>query len=304
MLVTLALLPGCGESGGSESTTTAEKAAPPQEKASAPKSSIPEAKGLQVGFDRGPGPEHAGLFMAEKLGYFRDAGIQVAFFWPIHPDRPVSYVVDRVVDLSISHEPEVVLAEKRDEPVLPFGSLVTKPTSSLIWLKRSQIDGIADLRGKTIAIAGLRFERAYLKAILAQAHLEPADVKIREVGYHLLPVLLNGRADAILGSWNIEGIELRFLGLDPVITSVTKLGIPPYEELVWITRPDQLERNPKLIRSFMKAVARGTAAAAEDPGQAARFLLAENQALDSKPTLAMVKATLPLLAKTSTRSGE
>jgi putative hydroxymethylpyrimidine transport system substrate-binding protein len=296
-LVALALLSGCGESGGSKETAPAKETAR-QEATTVPResSSGREVTGLQVGFNRGAGPEHAGLYMAKKLGYFRDAGINVAFFWPIHPDKPVKYAAEGIVDLSISHPPEIVLSRNKYEPVVAVGTLVAKPTISMIWLKRSKIHDIADLEGKTVATAGLRYQDAYLEEILALADLKPSDVKIRRVGYNLLPVIRNGQADAILGNWNVEGIELRSDGLEPVVTPVTDLGIPPDDKLVWIARPDFLQRNPKTIRAFLRAAARGTAAAARDPRQATRFLLAENPGLDPKATLAEVRATLPLLS--------
>ena len=125
---------------------------------------------------------------------------------------------------------------------------------------------MADLRGKTIATAGIPYQDAYLKTILARAKLTPADVKTVNVGYGLLPALVGGSAQAMLGGFsNVEGVDLRLRGKDPVVTPVDKLGVPTYDELVLVANRDRLEEDPQAIRLFLGALARGTAAAIEEP---------------------------------------
>ena len=50
--------------------------------------------------------------------------------------------------------------------MVAVGALVNSPLTSMIWLKSSKIGGIPDLRGKTIATAGIPYQDAYLKTIL------------------------------------------------------------------------------------------------------------------------------------------
>ena len=103
----------------------------------------------------------------------------------------------------------------------------------MIWLAKSGIGGIADLRGRTIATAGIPYQDAYLETILARANLTPGDVKTVNVGFGLLPAILSGKADAMLGGFrNVEGVDLRLRGKAPVVTPVDQLGVPTYDELV------------------------------------------------------------------------
>jgi putative hydroxymethylpyrimidine transport system substrate-binding protein len=181
------------------------------------------------------------------------------------------------------------------------GSLIAQPTAAMIWLKKSNINGIADLRGKTIAIPGLPFQKSLLRNVLARAGVSLKDVKVESVGYKLVPALVNGRADAIFGgSWNLDGVKLESLGLKPVITRVEDLGVPAYEELVVITRADRAAKEPKLVRDFMWAVKRGTAAAIKDP-EAAVDVIEEGDEkdpeADRKVTEAEAEATFPLLSR-------
>lgn len=89
------------------------------------------------------------------------------------------------------------------------------------------------------------------------------------MGYNLVGALLSGSADAIFGgSRAVEGVKLEARGADPVVTPVQALGIPPYEELVVVTRRALAAKNPELARDFMRAVLRGASAAVKDPSGA------------------------------------
>jgi len=256
---------------------------------------------LSLTLDFYPNPDHAGIYMAQKLGYFREAGLDVSIQTPSDPAAPIKLVAAGQTDLAISYEPEVMLAREQGLDVVAVGAVVDRPLTSLIWLRKSGIKGVADLRGKTIATAGIPYQDAYLKTILARAKLTPADVKPVNVGYGLLPALVGGRAEAMLGGFrNVEGVDLRLRGEHPVVTPVDKLGVPTYDELVLVARRKRLEEDPQAIRLFLGALARGAAAAVESPEATTKALLEANPNLDPKLTRAEVAATLPLLSRRGT----
>jgi putative hydroxymethylpyrimidine transport system substrate-binding protein len=256
---------------------------------------------LSLTLDFYPNPDHAGIYMAEKLGYFEDAGLDVSIHTPSDPAAPVKLLAAGETDLAISYEPEVLLAHEQGLDVVAVGAVVDRPLTSVIWLKKSGIRGVGSLRGKTVATAGIPYQDAYLKTILARAKLSPSDVDTVNVGYGLLPALVGGKAQAMLGGFsNVEGVDLRLRGKDPVVTPVDELGVPTYDELVLVARRDRLAEDPEAIRLFLGALARGTAAAVKSPGATTEALLAANGDLDPELTRAEVEATLPLLSRKGT----
>jgi len=255
-----------------------------------------EAQPLSLTLDFYPNPDHAGIYMAQKLGYFKEAGLDVSIHTPAEPAAPIKLLAAGRTDLAISYEPEVLLAADKGLEVLAVGALVNRPLTSMIWLKKSGIKGVGDLEGKTIATAGIPYQDAYLKTILARVHLKPSDVKAVNVGFGLLPALVGDSAQAMLGGFlNVEGVDLRLRGKSPVVTPVDRLGVPTYDELVLAARRRQLEEDPRAVQLFLAALARGTAAAAANPKAATAALLEANPDLDPKLTRAEVAATLPLL---------
>jgi putative hydroxymethylpyrimidine transport system substrate-binding protein len=243
-------------------------------------------------------PDHAGILMASERGYFDRAGLDVKTRVPSDPSAPIKEVAAGRADLAISYEPEVYLAREQGLEVTSVASLVDEPLTSLISLPAAEIAAPEDLRGKTVATAGIPYQADYLATILQGAGLSPSNVEQVDVGLNLLPALLGGQADAILGGFrNIEGVDLTERGENPAVVPVNQLGVPTYDELVLVASNERLEDDPEELRLFISALAKGTADAVADPQAAADAVLAAGDGLDPKLTGAEVAATLPLLAK-------
>src|SRR5215203_883490 len=234
---------------------------------------------------------------SEDSGAERESLSLTLDFYP-NPDQaaPLKLVAAGRSDLAISYEPEVALAREQGLDVVAVGALVDQPLTSMIWLGKSGIKGVGDLKGKTIATAGIPYQDKFLETILARVQLTPGDVKAVNVGFGLLPALLGGSAQAMLGGYsNVEGVDLRERGAGPVVTPVDPLGVPTYDELVLVARRQSLEDNPDKLRLFLAALERGTEAAVEQPGAATTAITEANPDLEPKLAAAEVKATLPLL---------
>jgi putative hydroxymethylpyrimidine transport system substrate-binding protein len=277
------LLSGCGSAG----ETTAAHVEPPLKKQ------------WNMGLDEWESAATMGVLMAESRGYFANT---VDSLVGITPASSLRYVMTEVDDVGVARAPQVVVSTEKGASIVIIGSLVRQPTAALVWLKGSGIHSITDLKGKTIAIPGERFQKIFLEHILARAGLTLADVDLQSGGHRLTETLLNGRADATFGgSWNVEGPELEAHGKKPVITRLTSLGFPPYEELVLIARRHRVLREPQAYRDYVAAIVRGVRTGQKDPKAVAKEIVAANE---SNPDLgleyeeAAVEATLPLLSRT------
>ena len=243
-------------------------------------------------------PDHAGIYMALQQGYFERAGLDVQPQVPSDPSAPIRQVAAGRAELAISYEPEVLLARKQGLDVVAVAALVDEPLTSLISLPRAGIAKPADLRGKTVATAGIPYQSDYLGTILAGAGLAATDVSEVNVGFNLLPALLGGQADAILGGFrNVEGVDLAQRGESPSVVPVDELGVPTYDELVLVAERSAVDDQAEELRLFISALAKGTADAVDDPRAATEAVLAAGQGLDPALTRAEIDATLPLLAK-------
>ncbi len=256
-----------------------------------------EPEKLTLDLDFYPNPDHAGIYMAQEEGFFEEAGLDVTIDSPSDPSAPLKDVAAGRADLAITYEPEVMLAREKGLDVVAVGALVNQPLTSLIWTAKSGIKGVPDLKGKTVSYAGISYQEAFLKTILRRAKVPASTVKAVNVGFGLLPSLISGSAQAMLGGYsNVEGVDLRERGKEPVITPVDQLGVPTYDELVFVARRSTLEEQGQKIGLFISALKRGTEAAVKSPKAATEAILAANTELEPKLTEAEIAATLPLLA--------
>jgi putative hydroxymethylpyrimidine transport system substrate-binding protein len=242
-------------------------------------------------------PDHAGIYTAIDRDFFRQAGLDVKPQVPSDPSAPIKEVAAGRVDLAVSYEPEVLLANEQGLDVQAVGALVGSPLTSLISLPKGGIASAADLSGKTIGTAGIPYQSDYLETIMEAAGLPSSSAKEVNVGLNLLPAVISGRVDAILGGFrNVEGVDLQLRGLDPRVVPVDQLGVPTYDELVLVARKSTVADHPEAIRAFLHALERGTDYARAHPEEAASAVLSAGKGLDPMLTRAEVGATLPLFA--------
>jgi putative hydroxymethylpyrimidine transport system substrate-binding protein len=255
-----------------------------------------ETQAVEFMLDFFVNPDHAGIYAAIQNGHFSEAGLEVTPRVPSDPSAPIKLVASGEADLAISYEPEVLLARDQGLPVIAVASIVSEPLTSLISLPDAGIADPSDLRGKTIATAGIPYQDAFIGRILRDARIGEDEVEQVSVGLGLEQAVLSGKADAMLGGFrNIEGVSLEERGENPRVVPVDQLGIPAYDELVLVANEDDVADDPEAIRLFIAALERGTQDAVDDPQTATDAVLDAGDGLDPKLTAAEIEATLPLL---------
>jgi putative hydroxymethylpyrimidine transport system substrate-binding protein len=254
------------------------------------------AEPLRLMLDYFPNADHAGIYAAQATGAYEKAGLDVEITPPPDPSAPLKLLLAGKTDLAISYEPELLLARDKGARLVAVGALVQKPLTSLMSVGKSGVRTPQDLRGKRVGTAGIPYQSAYLKTILETAGVDPGTVKETNVGFNLVPAMLSGKVDATLGAfWNYEGTDLQRRGRDPVIQRMENLGVPTYDELVFVARRSDLDEDfAAKVRRFMQATARGHAALKDDPEAGVEALLEADRGLDRGLQEAVVKATLPV----------
>jgi putative hydroxymethylpyrimidine transport system substrate-binding protein len=251
---------------------------------------------LRLMLDYFPNADHAGIYAAEGTGAFDRVGLDIEVQTPSDPSAPLKLLAAGRVDLAISYEPELLLARDQGQKLVAVGALVQAPLTSVVSIGRRAISDPKQLAGKTVGTAGIPYQSAYLKAILAQAGVDPAQVKEVSVGFNLVPAMLSRKVDATLGAfWNYEAIQLAQQRRRPKVIRMEKAGVPTYDELVIVAREEDLRENGGArVRRFMRALGEGVRALRKDPESGITPLLRANRDLDRRLQEASVKATLPV----------
>ncbi len=254
-------------------------------------------QGLTMLLDWTPNPNHAGIYTGIAKNRFKDRALVVKPQVPSDAAAVIQQVVSGRADVGISYQNEVMAARDKGAKVKAVAAIVSTPLNSLIWLKKSGIKSVKDLQGKRVGTSGA-YPSAYLQTILERNGVNPKLVKDTNVGYDLLPALIGGKVDAIIGAyWNVEGVQLQQQKRPATVIPVDKEGVPRYDELVLIASETTLGDSKKRdkIRRFLAGLEEGTADAVADPALAAKSLLAADKTL--KPALVndSLAVTLPVL---------
>jgi len=261
------------------------------------------AQSFSLMLDWVPNADHVGIYKALADGDFGQAGLDVHVQVPSDPATPLQLLVAGKVDAAISYEPEVLLARDRGEPLVSIAAIVQKPLTSIVSIGSKHIVKPADLQGKRVGDAGIAYQHAYLRTILARAGVSENKVKEVNVGSDLVPAMLAGRVDATLGAfWNYEAIQLAQRGKKPNVIHMEQVGVPTYDELVVVVRRATIASQPALVRGFVQALARGYESSRRDPKAAVASLLRANPGLDPKLQAASVKATMPVFFPSAGRA--
>ncbi len=90
-------------------------------------------------------PDHGPLYVAQELGYFRDAGLEVEMIAPADPNDPPRLVAAGRGDIAVSYQPQLHLQVDAGLPVARIGTLLATPLNTVIALKNGPIKCLKDL---------------------------------------------------------------------------------------------------------------------------------------------------------------
>ena len=99
---------------------------------------------------------------------------------------------------------------------------------------------------------------AFLKTIARVNGMTVKDFSVVNVGFSLVPPLLRGSVDAVIGTyWVWEKVQIELEGKAVNVIRLTDHGVPDFYESVLITSDGIVRKNPALIRRFLRASGRG-----------------------------------------------
>ncbi len=260
-----------------------------------------ELTAVTLALDWYPNANHAGIYMALDRGYFTDAGLDVEVYTPSDPTTVLQTVGAGRDTFGISYQSEVLYARAQDIPVVSVAAMVQHPLNSLMVLADSPVERPGDLRGMSVAVSGLPSDEAFIDTILEADGADIEDVEIVNVGYDLLPAVLSGRADAVIGVyWTHETILAEREGNPVWYFRVEEWGVPDYYELVLVTGESVAADQEDTVRALLGAMQRGYTDAISEPDVAIDLLVAASPDLDVEVEREGIDLLIPLWTENGT----
>ncbi len=264
---------------------------------------------LTVGLTYIPNIQFAPFYVADSLGYYKDAGLSVTL-------RHHSFSEDEFGAISAGKEDAVFgggdeMLQARDHriPLVDVATIYTKYPVALIVPADSPIHTAADLRGHSIGTPGPYGETYFgLLALLQNAGLSKSDVTIRNIGFTQEAALLGHKVDAVMGYINNEPILFKQANF--AVRTLLLADVVPQLPLVSNglgALQSELDAHSSDIKALVKATLRGVQYAIAHPEQALdiskKYVPGLNDAKNAANALAVLQATIPLWANAGARAG-
>lgn len=200
-------------------------------------------------------PDHGPIIVADKLGYFKDAGLDVEIIAPADASTPSKMVAAGQADIAVSYQQQVHLQVHEGLPLIRVGTLIDTPLNCLMVRDDGSVNTIADLKGKKIGYSVAGVEETVLGTILAKHGLKLSDVELINVNFSLAPSLMSKQVDAVMGAYrNVELNQMAVEGVPGKCFNVEEEGVPTYDELVYVANSTKLDKAEKdKISRFLTA---------------------------------------------------
>ncbi len=271
-IVCLLALAGCGSS--SDSATTSKP--PPT---------------VTVALDWTPNTNHIGIYVAQQLGYYKDAKINVKLL--PYAETPTETLVARGrADFGIGYLAAVAYARASGQDVLQVFAHIAKSQYAIgVNGGDKSIKSPKDLDGKIYAGFGTPDEGPALKYVIRKdgGSGNFRTIMLNTAAYE---AVWNNKADFTIPFTTWEGIEAKLLGKPFRYFYLTDYGLPSQYSSLITSSGAYLKSNGGPARRFLSATQRGYQYASSHPLQAAEILLKANPQTLKNPQLVRESAKM------------
>jgi NitT/TauT family transport system substrate-binding protein len=251
--------------------------------ASAPPSAS-AATNLTVGLGYIPSVQFAPFYRADQAGYYATEGLKITFQNEIDANL-VPKVGQGQVDLGLTDGTSVIPAVSQGNPIRYVATIYGKFPSIVFSKATAGINAAADLKGRKIGIPG-KYGSSWimLQALLASAHLTPADATIVEYpDFGQGAAVAAGAVDAATGFVNNEPVQLELAGTKTTVLAVDETTPLPGQGIIASTATISSKRDA--VAGFIRATLKAMNEIAANPS------VGVDAAIKAVPDLAKDRAT-------------
>lgn len=299
-----ALIAGCTGSTSSvaPSTTSSATASPsptPSEPIAASESPAPaptftgEPAEVKLALDWTPNTNHTGFFVADELGYYRDAGISLKVLPYTNASPDVLVGADKA-QVGISFQDVFSFSKAAGAKITSISAILQKTSTVISVRADSGITSPKQLDGKVYAGFGGPSEEPTMSAVIKAAggKGEFRNVTLNTFAYD---AVYSGKADFVQSFQTWDVIDAKLRGKPMKTFGLQEYGFPDRYDVILIGSDRWLANSPEVATRFVQATAKGFEYAAKNPTAAAAILIKANPGAFNEPRL--VNQSAELLAK-------
>lgn len=244
------------------------------------------ADSVNLALDWVVGGVHAGYYVAQNKGYYKDSGLDVTIARGFGSGDTIKRVAAGSATFGIADTSALITAlANQNVPVKIVAMVYDRATVGLIYLKESGIRTPKDLKGRKIGRSASGASVNMFPAFLKANNLDRSEM--REVvvdGATFLPLLMSGQVDAVLEQTILVGKFERVAakeGKTAVGMPYSQFGLEAYGNAI-MASASTIEQKGDLVERFVAASMKGIAYALAHPDESIAILRQSNPELSEE----------------------
>lgn len=240
------------------------------------------------------GGYNAGFASALVQGYYKDAGLDVTIVQGNGSGTTAQLVANGRAQLAYADAVAVMQLIAKGAPMKVVATVYQSNPSAVMALKKAGIKAIKDLAGKKLGVPSGTSQTTMLPLLLNANHLKASEVTMIEMPVpSLVPAMLQGQVDAVLGSIDAYQIQAEAQGAQLDVWRFADYGVPTVSTSVFASN-DFIKNHPDVLKKFVAASLKGWSFAIDHPEQAIKDLKKVFPEVNEKVAAAELAVIRPL----------
>ena len=247
------------------------------------------------------GGANAGFAAALQEGYYKNAGLDVTIIQGNGSANTAQLVANGRAEVAYADAVAVSQLIAKGAPMKIVATVYQSNPDEVEALTKANIKSVGDLKGKKLGVPAGGSQSAMLPLFLEANHIKSSEVELINMpSAAMVPALLQGSVDAILGSVDYFGIQLKSHGAEFDHYMFADHGVPTVSTSIF-ARDSYIKDHPDVLRKFIAASLNGWVFALDHPDKAVADLKKTFPDVDTKLAAAQLAAIPPLFCSGGTK---
>lgn len=247
------------------------------------------------------GGPNAGFASALAQGYYRDAGLDVTIVQGNGSGNTAQLVASGRAYLAYADAVAVSQLIAKGAPMKIVSTVYQSNPNAVMALKKTGIKSPRDLAGKKVGVPSASSQTTMLPLFWRSNNLKESDVTMIDMPVaSMVPALLQGQVDAVLGSIDAYQIQAESQGAQLDVYRFADYGVPTVSTSIFASN-QWIKDNPELLRKFIAASLKGWSFALDNPAQSVKDLKQVFPEMNEKLATQELAAITPLFCSGGAR---
>jgi len=247
------------------------------------------------------GGPNAGFEAAVAEGFYKEQGLDVTVVQGNGSGNTAQLVASGRSQLAYADAVAVSQLIAKGAPMKIIATIYQSNPNAVMSLKKANIKSVKDLAGKKVGVPSGSSQTTMLPLLLKSNNLKESDINMIDMPVaSMVPALLQGQVDAVLGSIDAYQIQAESQGAQLDVYRFADHGVPTVSTSIFASN-EFLKDHPDVVKKFVAASLKGWSFALDNPAKAIQDVKKVFPETNEKLAAAELAAITPLFCSGGAR---